>query len=176
MSEGIVVAANSAGSLSSAGRGSPAVPSSKSVHTREACKAHALYVFLLAFVSFALPVHAGDGAVPARDGMVVAQEAPAAEAADAEAERNMEIGRYYISRDNYVAAVTRFKTVVTRYQSSQQVAEALARLTKVYLALGVPAEARTAAAVLARKFPNSRWSAEAANAVRSAGLEPLENP
>jgi outer membrane protein assembly factor BamD len=97
-------------------------------------------------------------------------------AADAEAERNMEIGRYYIGRRFYVAAITRFKLVVTQYPSSLQIDEALARLTDVYLALAVPSEAQTAAAVLAREFPTSRWSALAHEAVRSAGLYPLESP
>ena len=135
-----------------------------------------LSFFVLFLLTLALASHAGDGAVTARHGMVVAQEVRAADATDAEAERNMEIGRYYIGRHDYVSALARFRTVVTRYRSSPGVAEALARLTKTYLALGVTSEAQRAAAVLAREFPNSPWSAEAANAVRAAGLEPVENP
>jgi outer membrane protein assembly factor BamD len=88
----------------------------------------------------------------------------------------MLIGGYYVDRGDYTGALTRFKLVLTRYRSSRRVAEALAHLTKVYLALGVPSEAQTAAAVLAREFPNSPWSALADEAVRSAGLEPLQNP
>jgi outer membrane protein assembly factor BamD len=97
-------------------------------------------------------------------------------AADAEAERNMRIGHYYIGRRDYTGAINRFKLVVTQYPSSPKVDEALARLTEAYLALAVPSEAQTAAAVLAREFPTSRWSALAQEAVRSAGLYPLENP
>ena len=88
----------------------------------------------------------------------------------------MQIGRYYMGRRDYTGAINRFKLVVTHYPSSRQIDEALARLTEAYLALGVHSEAQTAAAVLAREFANSRWSALAQEAVRSAGLIPLESP
>jgi outer membrane protein assembly factor BamD len=84
-------------------------------------------------------------------------------AADAEAEKSMAIGRYYVGRGDHVGAIFRFKVVVTDYPSSRQVDEALARLADAYLAIGIPSEAQTAAAVHAREFPNSRWSALAAN-------------
>jgi outer membrane protein assembly factor BamD (BamD/ComL family) len=144
-----------------------------------------LSYFVLLLLSLALSAHAGDGAITSRHGMEVAQESRAAEAGaetlpdaavEADADKSMLIGSYYIERRDYTGALTRFKTVVTRYQSSRRVAEALARLTKVYLALGIPSEAQTAAAVLARKFPNNPWTAEAENALRSAGLVPLERP
>jgi len=64
---------------------------------------------------------------------------------------------------------------VTRFQTSRHVEEALARLVQIYLALDIPAEAQTVAAVLVRKFPNGRWSAEARDALKAAGLEPAEN-
>src|SRR5882757_2312271 len=64
--------------LSPTGRGSPAVPWLESVRTRRAWKACALLVSLFVFVSLVLPSYAGDGAVTARHGMVVAQEARAA--------------------------------------------------------------------------------------------------
>jgi thioredoxin-like negative regulator of GroEL len=144
-----------------------------------------LSFFVLLLLSLASPSRAGDGAVTARHGMVVAQDARAAEAGaetlpdpavEAEADKSMLIGGYYVDRGDYTGAANRFKTVVTRYRSSRRVAEALARLTKVYLALGVSSEAQATAAVLAREFPNSAWSALAQEALRSAGLEPLANP
>jgi outer membrane protein assembly factor BamD len=97
-------------------------------------------------------------------------------AADAEAESIMLIGRYYVGRRDYTGAINRFRLVVTHYPSSRQIDEALARLTEAYLALGILSEAQTAAAVLAREFANSRWSALAQQAVRSTDLIPLENP
>jgi outer membrane protein assembly factor BamD len=91
-------------------------------------------------------------------------------AADALAERAMAIGRYYVRRGDHTGAIVRFKEVVTRYPSSRQVDEALARLTEAYLTLGVHSEAQTTAAMLAREFPNSRWSALAENENRGSWI------
>lgn len=92
----------------------------------------------------------------------------------ADADRHMYVGRHEIDKRNYVGALYRFKTVVTRFQTSLHVEEALARLAEIYLALGIPSEAQTVVAVLGRKFPNGRWSAEAHDALKAAGLEPAE--
>lgn len=93
----------------------------------------------------------------------------------AEIERDLIVGRHYVGRGDYTAAIGRLKPMQLRDQSSRHVDEALARIAEAYLALGINWEAQTAAAVLARKYPNSRWSAMAADAVKSAGLEPLED-
>ena len=71
--------------------------------------------------------------------------------------KEMEIGRYYLGRGKYVAAINRFRSVVERYQSTTHVPEALHRLTEAYLALGVAEEARRTAAVLGYNFPSSIW-------------------
>jgi len=144
-----------------------------------------LSFFVLLIITLAFPAHAGESAVTARHGMMVAQEARAAEpgaetlpdaAVETEADKRMVIANYYLDRRDYIGAINRLKTVITRFRSSRRVAEALARITDAYLALGVKSEAQTAAAVLARKFPNSPWSAQAEGAVRSAGVDPLEDP
>ena len=98
-----------------------------------------------------------------------------ADGIDQQACREMYIGRAEIDKRSYIGALNRFKTVVTRFQTSRHVEEAWVRLTEIYLALGIPSEAQTAAAVLDRKFPNSRWSAAAHDALKAAGLEPAEN-
>jgi outer membrane protein assembly factor BamD len=71
--------------------------------------------------------------------------------------KEMEIGRYYLRRGEYVAAINRFNNVIGRYQTTTHVAEALHRLTEAYLALGVPQEARRTASVLGYNFPGSEW-------------------
>ena len=68
----------------------------------------------------------------------------------------MEIGRYYLNRKDYTGAINRFKVVVTKYQTTRQVEEALERLTEAYMALGIVGEAQTAAAVLGPQFPRQR--------------------
>ena len=69
----------------------------------------------------------------------------------------MEIGRYYQRSGNWLAATQRFRTVVDKYQTTSHAPEALERLVESYLALGIPAEAQKAAAVLGANYPGSKW-------------------
>ncbi|WP_439817373.1 outer membrane protein assembly factor BamD [Zavarzinia sp. CC-PAN008] len=71
--------------------------------------------------------------------------------------KEMEIGRYYLRQGQYLAAISRFKVVVDKYQTTSQVPEALHRLVEAYLALGVKDEAQSAAAVLGANYPGSPW-------------------
>ena len=71
--------------------------------------------------------------------------------------KEMEIGRFYQRSSNWLASVMRFRTVVEQYQTTTHAPEALMRLTESYLALGVPDEARKAAAVLGANYPGSKW-------------------
>ena len=112
--------------------------------------------------------------LPLRDGVEIAQKSDD-EIADPDADKALIVARYYISRGDYTSALGRLKAFLTRFRTSPHVDEALARLTDVYLKLGIASEAQNAAAVLARKFPSSRWSTYATDALRSAGLEPVEH-
>jgi outer membrane protein assembly factor BamD len=96
-------------------------------------------------------------------------------ARDQLAGREMQIGRYYMDKRDYTAAINRFKTVVTQYQTTRHVEEALARLTEAYMTIGIVGEAQTAAAVLGHNFPDSKWYKDAYALVKSGGLEPSEN-
>jgi outer membrane protein assembly factor BamD len=96
-------------------------------------------------------------------------------ARDQLAGREMNVGRYYMQKRDFAAAINRFKIVVTQYQTTRHVEEALARLTEAYMAIGIVGEAQTAAAVLGHNFPDSRWYKDAYNLVKSGGLEPSEN-
>ncbi|MGH6771608.1 MAG: outer membrane protein assembly factor BamD [Xanthobacteraceae bacterium] len=89
--------------------------------------------------------------------------------------QEMMIGRYYMERRDYTGAINRFKIVVTRYQRTRHVEEALLRLTEAYMSLGIVNEAQTSAAVLGHNFPQSRWYKDAYALVRARGLEPAEN-
>jgi len=75
-------------------------------------------------------------------------------AKDTLAASEMEVGRYYLKKRNYIAAINRFKVVATDYQTTAHVEEALMRLTEAYMALGIKKEAQTAAAVLGHNFRN----------------------
>lgn len=87
--------------------------------------------------------------------------------------KEMQIGRYYEERQEYLAAINRFKSVVNDYQTTRHVEEALYRLVESYLGLGVTSEAQTAAAVLGHNFPNSQWYQDAYKAL--GGATPQEN-
>jgi outer membrane protein assembly factor BamD len=96
-------------------------------------------------------------------------------ARDQLAGKEMDIGRQLLTSRNYTGAINRFKVVVTRYQRTRHVEEALLRLTECYLALGIVDEAQTSAAVLGHNFPDSRWYKDAYALMQSKGLEPSEN-
>jgi outer membrane protein assembly factor BamD len=86
--------------------------------------------------------------------------------------KEMDVGRFYLKRRDFIGAVNRFKVVVTQYQTTRHVEEALERLSEAYVALGIMDEAQTAAAVLGHNFPDSPWYKDAYNLVKGAGGEP----
>ncbi len=96
-------------------------------------------------------------------------------ARDQLAGKEMEVGRYNLEKRNFTGAINRFKAVVTQYQTTRHVEEALARLTEAYMAIGIVGEAQTAAAVLGHNFPDSKWYKDAYNLVKGGGVEPSEN-
>jgi outer membrane protein assembly factor BamD len=96
-------------------------------------------------------------------------------ARDQLAGKEMQIGRYYLDKKDYTGAINRFKVVVTRYQTTRHVEEALERLTEAYMSLGIVDEAQTAAAVLGHNFPDSEWYKHAYALVKGGGVEPSEN-
>jgi outer membrane protein assembly factor BamD len=91
------------------------------------------------------------------------------------AAKEMAIGRWYEDKKNFIGAINRFKVVVTRYQTTRHVEEALMRLTECYMTLGIAQEAQTAAAVLGHNFPDSTWYKDAYQLVKGQGLEPQED-
>ena len=93
-------------------------------------------------------------------------------ARDQLAGKEMDVGRFYLKRRDFIGAINRFKVVVTQYQTTRHVEEALMRLSEAYVSLGIMDEAQTAAAVLGHNFPDSPWYKDAYNLVKNAGGEP----
>jgi outer membrane protein assembly factor BamD len=87
--------------------------------------------------------------------------------------KEMEVGRFYERRGQWIAAVTRFRSVIEEYQTTSHTPEALERLTECYLALGVPEEARKSAAVLGANYPGSRWYQRAYDLVQRHPARPV---
>ncbi|AGA64591.1 competence lipoprotein ComL [Liberibacter crescens BT-1] len=93
-------------------------------------------------------------------------------AKDQLAGKEMQVGRYYLERREYLAAISRFRVVVEKYSTTNQIEEALARLAEAYYAMGIMNEVQVAAAVLHKNYPNSIWYADILKLLKSVGLQP----
>lgn len=82
--------------------------------------------------------------------------------------KEMTVGRFYLKRQHYLAAINRFKSVIEEYGNTTHAPEALFRLTEAYTALGLRTEAKSAAAVLGYNYPGSDWYEDA---YELAGIE-----
>ncbi|MBO6902460.1 MAG: outer membrane protein assembly factor BamD [Rhizobiaceae bacterium] len=96
-------------------------------------------------------------------------------ARDQLAGKEMQVGRYYLERREYISSIKRFRFVVENYANTRHVEEALARLVEAYYAMGLASEAQTAAAVLGHNYPESEWYKDSYTLLQSGGLEPREN-
>lgn len=85
--------------------------------------------------------------------------------------KEMEIGRYYLRRDHYTAAINRFRVVVEDFQTTSHTAEALHRLVEAYLSLGLTDEAQTAGAILGHNYQSTDWYEDSYKLLKGRGLE-----
>ncbi|MEL7100183.1 MAG: outer membrane protein assembly factor BamD [Pseudomonadota bacterium] len=88
------------------------------------------------------------------------------------AAKEMEIGRFYLKRQNYAASINRFRVVVEDFQTTSHTAEALHRLVEAYLSLGLTDEAQTAGAILGYNYQGSDWYEDSYKLLTGQGLEP----
>jgi len=86
--------------------------------------------------------------------------------------KEMSVGRFYLTRRNYTAAINRFRVVLADYQTTRHAEEALYRLVEAYLGLGITNEAETAAAILGHNFPDGEWYKDAYALLKKDGLSP----
>ncbi|TRD23466.1 outer membrane protein assembly factor BamD [Palleronia caenipelagi] len=84
--------------------------------------------------------------------------------------KEMEIGRYYLKRRHYAAAIKRFRVVVEDFQTTTHTPEALLRLVEAYLSLGLVNEARTAGAILGYNYRSTPWYQDAYALLTGRGL------
>ena len=90
--------------------------------------------------------------------------------------KEMEVGRFYMGRGQYVGAINRFKTVLDRYQQTSHVPEALHRLVESYVSLGLTDEAKKTASVLGYNYPGTDWYRDSYALVTTGELPPEERP
>ena len=86
--------------------------------------------------------------------------------------KEMEVGRYYLKRRHWTAAINRFRVVVEDFQTTTHTPEALLRLTEAYLALGLGDEAQTAAAILGHNYQSTGFYQDAFALLSGQGLSP----
>ncbi|MFV0245304.1 MAG: outer membrane protein assembly factor BamD [Qingshengfaniella sp.] len=84
--------------------------------------------------------------------------------------KEMEIGRYYLKRKHYSAAINRFRVVVEDFQTTSHTPEALYRLVESFLSLGLLDEAQTAGALLGYNYQGSPWYQDAYTLLTGEGL------
>ncbi|GAA6190445.1 outer membrane protein assembly factor BamD [Phaeobacter gallaeciensis] len=85
--------------------------------------------------------------------------------------KEMEIGRYYLRKQHYTAAINRFRVVVEDFQTTSHTPEALYRLVEGYLSLGLVNEAQTAGAILGYNYQSSEWYGDAYKLLTAQGLK-----
>ena len=86
--------------------------------------------------------------------------------------KEMEVGRYYLKRGHYAAAINRFRVVVEDFQTTTHTPEALHRLVEAYLSLGLDDEAQTAGAILGHNYQSTQWYEDSYRLLTGRGLEP----
>lgn len=87
--------------------------------------------------------------------------------------KEMEIGRFYLKRDHFAAAVSRFRIVVEDFQTTSHTPEALHRLVESYLSLGLVDEAQSAGAILGLNYRSTEWYEDSYALLTGQGLEPV---
>lgn len=86
--------------------------------------------------------------------------------------KEMEIGRYYLRREHYTAAINRFRVVVEDFQTTSHTPEALHRLVEAYLSLGLTEQAQTAGAILGFNYQSTTWYQDSFVLLTGQGLRP----
>lgn len=85
--------------------------------------------------------------------------------------KEMEVGRFYLKKEDVISAINRFQVVVKEYQTTSQIEEALYRLVECYHILGVDVEAKKYAAVLGNNYPDGRWFKHAYNLIKNSKIK-----
>ena len=86
--------------------------------------------------------------------------------------KEMEVGRYYLKRQQFPAAINRFRIVVEEYQTSSYTAEALHRLVEAYLSVGLVEEAQSAGAILGYNYQATAWYQRTYSLLKNENLSP----
>jgi len=73
------------------------------------------------------------------------------------AAKEMYIGRHYIKKKKWIAAINRFKIVMKDYETTVYVEESIHRLVEIYYYLGLIEESKKYASLLGYNYGSSLW-------------------
>ena len=76
------------------------------------------------------------------------------------ASKELYIGKYYLSQKKWIPAMNRFKSIITNYENTEYVEEALHRLVEVNYYLGLKSESKKYAVLLGYNYQSSEWYKE----------------
>ena len=73
------------------------------------------------------------------------------------ASKEMYLGRHYIKKEKWVAAINRFKTILNDYDTTIYTEEAIHRLVEIHYKIGLEGEAKKYANLLGYNYLSSEW-------------------
>ena len=76
---------------------------------------------------------------------------------DVLASKEIYLGRYYMKKEKWIAAINRFKEVVDYYDTTIYIDEALHRLVEIHYRIGLVDEAQKYASLLGYNYQSSKW-------------------
>ena len=76
---------------------------------------------------------------------------------DVLASKEIFLGRYYMKKEKWIAAINRFKQVVQHYDTTIYIEEALHRLVELHYRIGLIDEAKKYAKLLGYNYQSSKW-------------------
>ena len=76
---------------------------------------------------------------------------------DVLASKEVFLGRYYMKKEKWIAAINRFKHVVEHYDQTVYIEESIHRLVEIHYRLGLIDEAKKYASLLGYNYQSSKW-------------------
>ncbi len=90
------------------------------------------------------------------------------------ASKEMYLGKHYIKKEKWIAAINRFKRVVNEYETTIYVEEALHRLVEIHYKIGLEEESKKYASLLGYNYLSSKWYKESYRVFNKDYKTPLE--
>jgi len=76
------------------------------------------------------------------------------------ASKEIYIGRHYIKKEKWIAALNRFKNIIENYEDTIYVEEAIHRIVEIYYKLGLENESKKYASILGYNYKSGSWYKE----------------